>query len=154
MELSPHTIAVYTDEALSGMERALDRFDDTTVNLRPHGEGTNSAAGLIVHACSSSTWWFAHVGLGREVERDRDAEFQAESTVAELRALLDSTRERLRQLALELETGPTAVEHELRVFLPGGDIIDAALVLHALEELFQHLGHLELTADALCSPST
>ena len=45
--------------------------------------------------------------------------------------------------------GPTAEDHEYRAFLPGGDRSDAALVLHVFEELFQHLGHMEVTADAL-----
>lgn len=34
-------------------------------------------------------------------------------------------------------------------FMPGTDRSDGALVLHVLEELFQHLGHMEVTADAL-----
>ncbi len=149
MELAPETVAVYARQALTGMGRALDRFDDRTVNLRPHGDSTNSAAGLIVHACTSSRYWFEHIGLGRHLDRDRDAELTARSTVAELRALLDDTADRLSALAAELDAGPTAVDHELRVFLHGGDTSDASLVLHTLEELFQHLGHLELTADAI-----
>ena len=51
----------------------------------------------------------------------------------------------------EFLAGPTAGEHELRVFLPGDDHSDAALVLHVFEELFQHLGHMQVTADAVAS---
>ena len=149
MELRPDTVAVYARQALTGMARALDRFDDETVNRRPHGEDTNSAAGLITHASASAVFWFEHVGLDRHSERDRDSEFVAESTVAELGALLDRTAERLTVLAGELDRGSTPVDSELRAFLHGGDTSDGSLVLHALEELFQHLGHLELTADAL-----
>jgi hypothetical protein len=36
--------------------------------------------------------------------------------------------------------------------MPGGDRTDGALALHVLEELFQHLGHMEVTADALGRP--
>ncbi len=151
MELLPETVSIYATQALTGMGQALDRFDDETVNLRPHGAGTNSAAALIVHACSSARYWFEHIGLGRHLDRDRDAELTARSTVAELRAVLDDTARRLTALAVELDAGPAASDHELRVFLHGGDTSDASLVLHALEELFQHLGHLELTADAVGS---
>jgi hypothetical protein len=36
-----------------------------------------------------------------------------------------------------------------RQFLEEGDTSDAAVVLHVLEELYQHLGHMNLTVDAL-----
>lgn len=36
-----------------------------------------------------------------------------------------------------------------REFLPGTDRSDLAVVLYVLKELFQHLGHIELAADAL-----
>ena len=68
------------------MDRALGRFDDHTVNRRPHGDETNSAAVLVTHACASAVFWFEHVGLGRDSDRDRDAEFIAESTVDGLRS--------------------------------------------------------------------
>jgi Protein of unknown function (DUF664) len=150
--LRPETITVYIRQALAGMHRALDRFDDDTVNRRPHGDTTNSGAVLITHACASSRYWIEDVGLGRHVDRDRPSEFTVRSTVSELHALLDATAERLDALVAELETGPSALDHELRGRLWGGDRSDASLVLHALEELFQHLGHLELTADALGTP--
>lgn len=149
MELTPGTIEVYLRQAIAGMERVLDRFDDETVNRKPHGEGTNSAAGLITHACAAATFWFEHVGLGRPTERDRDREFEATATTDELRTLLKNASERLQALAQDLETGPTAPDHELRAFLPGDDSSDSSIVLHVLEELFQHLGHLDLTADAV-----
>lgn len=149
MEILPSTVAIYARQALIGMGKALDRFDDESVNLRPHGERTNSAAGLVVHACAAAPYWFEHIGLGRPVERDRDNEFTARATVQELRDLLATTADRLTALAVDLEAGPTMTDHELRVFLHGDDRSDGSLVLHALEELFQHLGHLELTADAL-----
>ena len=49
----------------------------------------------------------------------------------------------------EFPAGPTATDHPFRDFMPGADRTDGALVLHVLEELFQHLGHMEVTADAV-----
>jgi hypothetical protein len=149
MQIQPATIEIYTRQALTSMASSLDRFDDDTVNRRPHGPQTNSAAALIVHACAAAIYWFQHIGLGRPLERDRDAEFEATATVDELRALIATTADRLAVLAVELDVGPTALDHELRVLLWDGDTSDGSLVLKVLAELFQHLGHLELTADAL-----
>ncbi len=38
-----------------------------------------------------------------------------------------------------------------RVFLPESDTSDASVVIHVIEELYQHLGHMELAADALAT---
>ncbi len=148
--LSADTIGHYLRHAFTGMERVLDRVDDATVNVRPPGWGTNSIAGLIVHCCELAPSWFATPGLGRETTRDRDSEFTATATVAELRARIATSCAAATALAAELSSASqTAIDHPLRDFLPGSDHSDGALVVHVLEELFQHLGHMEVTADAL-----
>ncbi|MEL7210189.1 MAG: DinB family protein [Actinomycetota bacterium] len=147
--LDPDTTLVYLNHAFSGMERVLDRVDDSTVNVRPPDWGTNSIAGLVVHCCELAPSWFEMPGLGRDSERDRDSEFTTEASVAELRERIDRARARLGELVPEFAAGPTALDHDFRAFLPEGDRSDDALVLHVLEELFQHLGHMEVTADAL-----
>lgn len=149
MELGAQTVRHYLAHAFDGMNKVLERLDDATVNARPDGWGTNSVAGLIVHCCELTTSWFETPGLGRESVRDRDAEFETTATVAELKERISTTVRRAHELAQEFETGPTATDHEFRAFLPGGDHSDAALVIHVFEELFQHLGHMEVTADAL-----
>ncbi len=152
VRLGPDTVRAYARYALAQIDRQLDRFDDRSVNVRPHGAGTNSAAALVVHSCAAAVYWFEHIGLGRHLDRDRGAEFTAEADIAELRALVATTNARLDAVIGEFDAGPTALDHELRVFSPDGDTSDGSVVLHALQELFQHLGHLELTADAVGRP--
>ena len=149
MELSAESTCVYLRHAFAGMDRVLDRLDDDLVNQKPDGWGTNSVAGLIVHCCELTPSWFEMPGLGRDSDRDRDAEFAATATVSELRKRIVDATERSCELAVEFDTGPTAGTHPFRDFMPGTDRTDGALVLHVLEELFQHLGHMEVTADAL-----
>ena len=149
MELSSVTVLHYLEHAYGGMRMVLARLDDELVNQSPPDWGTNTVAGLVVHCCELAPSWFETPGLGRPSERDRDAEFEATATIAELNTRIDETLLRLRPLVEEFEAGPTATDHDLRVFLPGADRSDAALVIHVMEELFQHLGHMELTADAL-----
>jgi uncharacterized damage-inducible protein DinB len=149
MDLAPETIRLYVHHAFAGIERVLDRLDDDLVNERPPGWGTNSVAGLAVHCCELTPSWFALPGLGRPSERDRDAEFETRATIAELRERIASSRTQTDALIDDFVSGPTARDHALRAFMPGDDRSDAALVLHVLEELFQHLGHMEVLADAL-----
>lgn len=153
MELLGASICVYVRHSFAGMERVLDRLDDVTVNVRPDGWGTNTVAGLIVHCCELAPSWFEMPGLGRPGERDRDAEFAAQATVAELRARISDAADRTCALVEELIAGPTVTDHPFREFMPGTDRTDGALVLHVLEELFQHLGHMEVTADAVALPT-
>jgi hypothetical protein len=69
------------------MAKVLHRFGAETVNVCPHGVGTNSPAALIVHACSAAQYWVKHIGLGRQVECDRAAEFDTVASIDELRAM-------------------------------------------------------------------
>ena len=153
MDLTSDTTCLYLRHAFGGMERVLDRLDDENVNQKPEGWGTNSVAGLIVHCCELAPSWFEMPGLGRDSLRDREAEFAATATVDELRARLRDAADRSCALAEEFAIGPTTGDHPFRDFMPGTDRTDAALVLHVLEELFQHLGHMEVTADAVESAS-
>lgn len=149
MRLDPDSVVVYLRHAFAGMERVLDRLDDESVNLRPEPWGTNSVAGLIAHCCELAPSWFVMPGLGRESVRDREAEFTTTATIAELRRRIADAADRSCALAIEFDAGPSAGDHPFREFMPGSDRSDGALVLHVLEELFQHLGHMEVTADAL-----
>ena len=149
MDLTAETTCLYLRHAFRGMDKVLDRLDDETVNQKPAGWGTNSVAGLVVHCCELAPSWFEMPGLGRDSDRDRDAEFAATATISELRERIAAAAERACELAVEFDRGPTAVDHPFRDFMPGTDRTDGALVLHVLEELFQHLGHMEVTADAL-----
>lgn len=149
MELTGETIDLYVRHVFSGMTKVLDRLDDETVNQRPEGWGTNSVAGLIVHCCELAPSWFEMPGLGRDSDRDREAEFAAEATVDELRARIADAVDRTCALVAEFVAGPTVPDHPFRDFMPGEDRSDGALVIHVFEELFQHLGHLEVTADAV-----
>lgn len=151
MDVAADTIETYIRLAFAGMARALDQVDDESVNVRPGGWGTNTVAGLIVHCCELAPSWFESPGLGRESIRDRDSEFTTTSTVAELRNRIETAAAKTCTLVREFDLGPTSQAHPLRDFLPGADRTDGALVLHVLEELFQHLGHIEVTIDALAA---
>ena len=149
MNLDPATAERYLRHAYRQMLDVVDRLGDEGINRPPHGEGTNSVAALVVHCCGVTEFWLGHVALGRPSSRDRAAEFVATASVAELHALVDRTLETATADLDRLEAGEGNDRHGGREHLLDGDGTDASAVLHVLEETYQHLGHMELTADAL-----
>ena len=150
MELAGSTAETYVRLAGHQMLDVAELLGDDRVNRRPPGSNTNSVAALITHCCGVSEFWLGCVGLGRDTARDRDAEFTAVASVPELRAMVEAMLEQTAADIRALDAGAADLRHrELASTLEGGDSSDAALVLHVLEELFQHLGQMELTADAL-----
>jgi len=153
IELTPETAQRYVRLAFAQLLGVAERLGDDGVNQRPHGEGTNAVAALIVHCCGVCEFWLGHVGLNRESDRDRDAEFSATATIAELRQLVHATLAQVDRDLVALEAAPPSPHAAHREHLVDGDRSDASLVLHVIEELFQHLGHAELAADAVLARS-
>lgn len=152
VELSPATSSRYVRLAFEQMLAVVDRLGDDRVNEQPIGPTTNAVAPIVVHCCGVAEFWLGHVGLGRESTRQREQEFSRRATVAELHEMVGAAQ---RQIDADLEAIEAGVESEYaagRQFLSADDLSDAALVLHVIEELFQHLGHCEIAADALTAP--
>lgn len=145
MDVSPVTIATYVERAFDRFKHVADGLGDDRVNERPLGPGTNAVAALVVHCCGMTEWWLGHVLLGRPSQRDRAGELTTRATVAELHAMLDRTYQQTVADLRRIEAGEATGGRERD--LP--DRSDGSVVLHVLEELFQHLGHAELAADAL-----
>jgi uncharacterized damage-inducible protein DinB len=149
MDLTPATASAYVHRAFDEMLAVAERLGDDRVNQRPISRHTNAVAGLIRHCCGMAEFWLGHVGVGRDSHRDRDAEFSGTATVAELRAMVSAALQQIDADLVALEAGASSPYEEGRIFLSTGDQSDASLVVHVIEELFQHLGHCEIAADAL-----
>jgi Protein of unknown function (DUF664) len=149
VELERGTTELYARHAFTQMLEVADCLGDERVNDRPHGPQTNAVAALVIHCCAVTEFWIGHVALGRPTHRDREAEFSSTATVAELHAKVDATLVQLGEDLAAIDTGRTQPDRTGRQFLEGGDETDGAIVLHVLAELYQHLGHMELAADAL-----
>jgi hypothetical protein len=156
MDIRATTLGHHFAAGFDAMRDAVQRFDDTTVNLTPPGANTNSAAVLVTHACAAVPFWVGHVGLAQPTARDRDAEFLATASVAELVALVDATSAQVVDLVgafddPNVELDPRRGDNDWRAVMPEGDRSDGAAVLYAMRELLQHVGHLELTADVVAA---
>ena len=101
----PATASRYVRLAFDQMLAVADRLGDDRVNERPIARHTNAVAALIVHCCGVAEFWLGHVGLGRESQRDRDAEFSRTATLAELHAMVAAAREQVDADLAALEAG-------------------------------------------------
>ena len=152
MILEARTAETYLGLAVTQMHAVADRLGDDRVNRAPFGSETNSVAALVTHCCGVSEFWLGHVGLGRPTTRVRAEEFTATATVPELHDTLEALRAQIVADVRAHDAGEASPAHaSRRQTLEGADDSDAALVLHVLEELYQHLGHMQVTADALGS---
>ncbi len=149
------TLQWYVDTALA---RLLTKADDLVeaggddlLCRRPDLEGVNSVFALITHCCGVMESWGGEVIAGRQINRDRAAEFSATGTLEQLEALVAAQRRRwvedMRGFAPdEAPRGPVPrYEGDPEVITQG------FIALHVIEELYQHLGHVDLTVDLLRS---
>jgi uncharacterized damage-inducible protein DinB len=153
MLLGVDTARVFVDQAFDGLLCVVDRLGDDLVNVRPVGPDTTAVAALVVHCCGVAEYWLGHVALGDPSERDRDAEFATVASVAELHERVTAVRVVVASCLDRLE-GDGGTDPTGRPPVWGGLRSDAAIVLHVVEELFQHLGHAELSANVLLGASS
>jgi len=132
---------------LGPMLEIAESLGDERVNVVPELPGANSAYQLVFHCCGMLEWWTRESILGRPVHRDRAAEFAATGTVASLQArvrqVIEQLDEDLPLIDLDAPLRGTYADY-------GGTPIAASArgaLLHVLEELAQHHGHLEITRD-------
>ena len=138
------------DRHLDRMVAIVEELGDDLVNVAPKLPGANSPFQIVFHCCGMLEWWTREAVLGTDVGRDRDAEFTSSGSVADLLARVDGVRRQLRRDLADID-----LDGRLR-----GDPSDhyretpigtsaRGVLLHVLEELAQHHGHLEITRDVI-----
>jgi hypothetical protein len=143
----------HIDLALDGMCATLERLGDDLVNERPDLPGANSPFVIVRHCCGVIEYWGALALAGRTTDRDRDAEFVASGTVAELLALVAQQRDQLHRDLADFDGSAASVAQLRRHLYTPQELAAVAtkggVLMHVYEELAQHRGHLDITADIL-----
>lgn len=123
-------------------------MDDATANRTLGVQDSNSPYVLLFHSLGAMRRWSSTVNRGIEVPRDRDAEFRASGSVNELLELAAVQRQAFIEdvRATDLYAPPAAAP--LRTH-PEQTATCLSVLIHVIEELAQHLGHLEITRDML-----
>ena len=141
----------FVDIALDEMCVILTDLGDDLANRRPDLPGANSAYAICTHCLGVMVYWGSHTVAGRQVERDRAAEFTATGSVKDLIAHLRHVRNQFAEdvASAELES-PLRVSVSARWIqdVPGSER-QGVVLMHVYRELAQHLGHMELGRDLL-----
>ncbi|HEY1827014.1 MAG TPA: DinB family protein [Acidimicrobiales bacterium] len=140
----------FVDNALDQMAVVLRELGDDLANVRPDIEGANSPFAILTHCLGVMEFWGGAAIADRPVQRDRDAEFIATGEVADLLARAGAARRQLESDLARLPAAPQAPTVVAKGSEPFYEDKGAVLV-HVLEELYQHLGQMELTRDLLLS---
>jgi hypothetical protein len=140
----------FADLALGGMTRIVDDLGDELANRRPPIAGVNTPYAILTHCLGVLEYWGGATVAGRSIERDRAAEFTASGPVAPLLERAAAAQRRLADDLVGLDSWgePSSVRRDPEDPVPYSET-KGAVLLHILEELFQHLGQLEITRDAL-----
>jgi hypothetical protein len=143
----------FLDEVLDAMVVIMEDLGDDLANTRPDIDAVNSPYVTLTHCLGVMEHWGGQVIAGRPGDRDREAEFTADGSVA---ALVAHARRARAQLAIDLTAfapydpprGPLADAADTE--LPLGATQGGALV-HLYSELAIHRGHIEICRDIVLS---
>ena len=139
----------FVDQALDGMVAIVRELGDDLASTRPELPDANAPYAILTHCLGVMEYWGGGTVADRAFERDRAAEFAASGDVATLVQRTEDARQRLHADLASFDPGaaPASVAR-------GPDPVPytetkGAVLLHILEELYQHLGQMELTRDVL-----
>lgn len=137
------------------LEKAADNaapLAPDALNWQPLDSDTNSVAALCAHMCGVVRWWVQQGLTGNDVGRKRDTEFVATvddngnlsfwGTSRPLADVISETKAISKDTLANLD--PAALTQQSAVDTLGPQLNRWALV-HTIDELAQHIGHMELT---------
>ena len=136
-------------ETLDGIDEAI------LISWRPTelGPAGNTMMGLATHTVGAGEHWLLQGAGGQEISRDRLAEFRAESSVGALRQRYDRWLTESDRVLAELDDAALASIYR-REANPAQGVSAAAFsraecVIHALEHMALHVGHLQIQRQLL-----
>jgi uncharacterized damage-inducible protein DinB len=140
----------FVDTALDVMAIIVGELGDELANRRPDLDGANSPYVILTHCLGVMEYWGGATVADRAITRDRQSEFTARGDVEGLLRRTAEARQRLEAdlSGLDAMAAPSNVQRDPHDVVPYTETKGSVLV-HILEELFQHLGQMELTRDLL-----
>lgn len=113
---------------------------------RTLGPDTNSIAVLVAHVTGSELGWL-HRAAGQTYARDREAEFRTRGmSAADLERMIDVAAKAAPELIRAAVAGGLET---VRGKHDGRDVPAIFSILHAINHLAEHVGHVELTRQVI-----
>ncbi|MGE3536526.1 MAG: DUF664 domain-containing protein [Candidatus Tectimicrobiota bacterium] len=149
MSIAPEDVLPFINRALDGMVSIVETLGDALVNQRPNLPGANSPYIILAHCVGLTQHILGRVLGGRPGERDREAEFCAQGTVAEIRQAVRTLQEHIKEdiQHVQGDAPPVYPWQPRQSYMLGWR--QGAILLQCYTELAQHHGHMELTRDIL-----
>lgn len=132
------------DRVHADIYQAVEPLSDEAINWR-HPDLSNTIGILLRHIAGSERFWIVHVAGGREMARDREAEFGRERLskaplVADLRAAQREVAEALARLSAGALSQTVEISHRGTT----RTVSRHWAVLHSLAHTAYHLGQIQL----------
>jgi hypothetical protein len=128
---------------MEGALRIIESVPQEALSWIPPLQDANTLGAMAVHTVASGEWWILACVRGDHIDRDRDAEFRATTTAAEVRRRFAHWFAAVEGL---LGDKPPewfgALSHH-----PNGDRTNRRCLMHSVEHTAQHFGHMEVTVD-------
>ena len=149
MTIAPEEFVSYMTAAFDGMLTIAEALGDERLNQRPQNiPNTSTPFAILTHCIGLTRYWLGTVIAGRQIVRDRDAEFSARGTVADL-------RQAVQQVQQEIQADITHVQGDQPSAFPAAvrpqhkEWTQGHFLIQCYKELAQHHGHMELTRDIM-----
>lgn len=146
--MDPHLTAslAVLEELYDGLVDLLGAIDDDCANWTPPIPDTNSIAALTHHIAGSMDNWLTRA-LAEPVVRDRDAEFRGRGSPADLIAIVERSRARVREQFARLDAVDRGLVRRVRRAIPRPHDAEHTVgwcIEHALIHAGEHWGQIQL----------
>ncbi len=149
MSMDPKDFLFFINRALDGMLSKVEELGDARVNQRPDLPGANSPYVIMSHCVGLTNFFLGAAIAGRDVQRDRDAEFSAQGTVADIRQAVRALQEQIQHDITQAQGDQPPARTLTGRAARMQDWKQGEILLQCYTELAQHHGHMDLTRDLL-----
>lgn len=140
-------LAILCDQAMQALDGIPEEDLGTWRSGQAHGD-INTMYGLATHIAGSGEFWILQAAGGREMHRQRLAEFTASGSIADLRARYDRWLADSHEVMASLsDEDLSSIYHRDAEPSQGLSRVErpvAECIMHALEHTALHVGHLQI----------